>query len=176
MKKMKKILTIIFDGFGIRDEESGNAIKAAKMHTFEDFWNKYPHTLLEASEEPIGLLPGQMGNSEIGHMTIGAGRLIKSNCDKITDFFKTSDDNEMVKKISEDNFKRVHLMGLCSDGKIHSTIEHFLLMYNLLISKGFSKIYFHIITDGRDTKVDVAYDFMRWTAILIMKELNYIMI
>ena len=88
---MKKVLTIILDGFGMREEESGNAIKAANMHAFEEFWNNYPHTLLNASEESVGLLPGQMGNSEIGHMTIGAGRLIKSNVDKITDFFKTAD-------------------------------------------------------------------------------------
>lgn len=158
---MKKILTIIFDGFGIREEEAGNAIKAANMHTFEEFWNMYPHTLLGASEEFVGLLPGQMGNSEIGHMTIGAGRLIKSNVDKITDFFNTSNENESMSKLLLDNKRRVHLMGLCSDGKIHSTIEHFLSMYDLLVSKGFKEIYFHVITDGRDTKVDVAYNYIK---------------
>ena len=157
---MKKILTIIFDGFGIREEENGNAIKAAKMRTFEDFWNKYPHTLLKASEEAVGLLLGQMGNSEIGHMTIGAGRLIKSNLDKITDFFKKVEENNVAIDLLADNTKRVHLMGLCSDGKIHSTIEHFLMMYDLLVHKGFKEIYFHVITDGRDTKIDVAYDYI----------------
>lgn len=158
---MKKILTIIFDGFGFREDDKGNAIKAAKMRTFEEFWNKYPHTILEASEEAVGLLPGQMGNSEIGHMTIGAGRLIKSNLDKITDFFKTSEDNEKANDLFSKSIKRVHLMGLCSDGKIHSTVDHFISMYDLLVSKGFREIYFHVITDGRDTKVDVAYSFIK---------------
>ena len=88
---MKKILTIVFDGFGFRKEEYGNAIKAANMHNYENFWNNYPHTTLFASEERVGLLPGQMGNSEVGHMTIGAGRLIKSNMDKIADFFAKPD-------------------------------------------------------------------------------------
>lgn len=161
MKIMKKILTIIFDGFGIREAETGNAIKAANMHTFQEFWNKYPHAILNASEESVGLLPGQMGNSEIGHMTIGAGRLIKSKVEKITDFFKTADENEIANKLLADNSKRVHLMGLCSDGKSHSNIEHFTQMHELLVKNGFKEIYFHIITDGRDTKVDVAYDFIK---------------
>lgn len=158
---MKKVLTVIFDGFGIREEESGNAIKAANMHVFEDFWNKNPHTLLNASEQSVGLLPGQMGNSEIGHMTIGAGRLIKSNVDKISDFFNTADESELVKSLCENTSRKVHIMGLCSDGKIHSTIEHFISMYDYLVQKGFKDIYFHLITDGRDTKVDVAYSFIK---------------
>ncbi|MBE6148743.1 MAG: 2,3-bisphosphoglycerate-independent phosphoglycerate mutase [Firmicutes bacterium] len=157
---MKKILTIIFDGFGIRQEEDGNAVKAAQMHTFEEFWEKYPHSILSASEEAVGLLPGQMGNSEIGHMTIGAGRLIKSNIDKITDFFKTAEENEVGNLLLANPSRRIHLMGLCSDGKIHSTIDHFIAMYDLLVQKGFKEIYFHVITDGRDTKVDVAYNFI----------------
>ena len=76
---MKKILTIILDGFGIRDEEKGNAIKQAHMNNFNELWSKYPHALLGASEEAVGLAPGQAGNSEVGHMTIGAGRLLKQN-------------------------------------------------------------------------------------------------
>ena len=76
---MKKILTIIFDGFGIRTDEDGNAIIAARMKNFENLWNTYPHTTISASEEPIGLRPGQFGNSEIGHTTIGAGRIVPQN-------------------------------------------------------------------------------------------------
>jgi len=160
-ENMKKILTIIFDGFGIREEENGNAIKAAQMHTFESFWNKYPHAILSASEEPVGLLPGQMGTSEVGHMTIGAGRLIKSNIDKISDFFKEKSTNDVFQKMLEDNNRRIHLMGLCSDGMVHSTIEHIIMMYELLVQNGFQNIYFHLITDGRDTKVDVAYNYIK---------------
>jgi len=158
---MKKILTIIFDGFGIRDEETGNAVKSAGMHNFEELWEKYPHTLLDASEEKIGLLNGQMGNSEIGHMTIGAGRIIKSNIDKIDDFFSAEKENSASSKLLENTKRRIHLMGLCSDGKVHSSLDHFVSMYNMLVQKGFKNIYFHLITDGRDTKVNVAYDYIK---------------
>ena len=73
---MKKVLTIILDGFGYREEEEGNAIKKANLSTFPKLWDEYPHSLLAASEEPVGLKEGQFGNSEIGHTTIGAGRLV----------------------------------------------------------------------------------------------------
>lgn len=84
---MKKILTIILDGFGIREEEKGNAIKEAHMNTFNSLWDKYPHALLGASESSVGLAPGQAGNSEVGHMTIGAGRLLKQNEILVNDFY-----------------------------------------------------------------------------------------
>ena len=157
---MKKVLTIVFDGFGMREETNGNAIKAANMHNFEKFWNSNPHTTLFASEERVGLLKGQMGNSEVGHMTIGAGRLIKSNMDKISDFFSNPENSEAYNNLIADPNRTVHIMGLCSDGKIHSSITHFITMYEKLVKKGFKNIYFHVITDGRDTQVDVAYNFI----------------
>ena len=110
---MKKVLTIVFDGFGMRDEIEGNAVKAAKMHNFEEFYANYPHTTLYASEEYVGLLPGQMGNSEVGHLTIGAGRLIKSSKEKILDFFTDGyKDNEVVQKLAETPNKTVHIMAI----------------------------------------------------------------
>ncbi len=159
---MKKVLTIIFDGFGMRDEVEGNAIKAAKMHNFEEFYQNYPHTTLYASEEYVGLLPGQMGNSEVGHLTIGAGRLIKSSKEKILDFFTDGyKDNEAVRKLAETPDKTVHIMGLCSDGNIHAGVDDFLYMTELLYRLGYKKIYYHLITDGRDTKVDSAYTYIK---------------
>lgn len=157
---MKKIITIVLDGFGYREQIDGNAIKAANMHAFNDFWNKYPHTILGASEQSVGLLPGQMGNSEVGHMTIGAGRIIKSNMDKIADFFNDPSDNEVYKQLMSDPKRRVHLMGLCSDGNIHASIDHFMIMYDHLVKNGFQEIYFHLVTDGRDTPVNVAYKYI----------------
>lgn len=159
---MKKVLTIILDGFGLRQEENGNAVLAANMHNFSNFYLSNPHTTLYASEERVGLLKGQMGNSEVGHMTIGAGRLIKSNKDKISDFFNSDmSSNEAVSLLLSDISKRVHIMGLASDGDIHAGIDNFLSMYDFLVSKGFKEIYFHLITDGRDTKVDVAYNYIK---------------
>ena len=159
---MKKILTIVFDGFGHREDENGNAVKAAQMHNFNSFYNDNPHTTLYASEEHIGLMPGQMGNSEVGHMTIGAGRIIKSNKTMIEEFFNSDiSQNESFIDLIADSDRKVHIMGLCSDGNVHASVDNFISMHELLCKCGMKKIYFHLITDGRDTKVDVAYKFIK---------------
>ena len=164
---MKKVLTIIFDGFGIKDSEAGNAIKAAGMNVFNDFYDNNPHCLLSASEESVGLAPGQMGNSEIGHMTIGGGRKIRSNVDKIADFFQC--DNEQINHLCSNKDRRIHIIGLCSDGNVHSSLEHFSLMYETLLKNGMKNIYFHLITDGRDTQINVAYSYIKAINNMILK-------
>ena len=167
---MKKILTIILDGFGYREEEKGNAILAAHMKTFTELWNKYPHALLEASEEAVGLSKGQAGNSEVGHMTIGAGRLLKQNEMLVNDFLKEPDmENANVIKLLENKDKDVHIMGLCSDGNIHAGVDDFLSMYKFLIDNGFTKIHFHLITDGRDTGVHDAMKYINMIKDIIIK-------
>lgn len=162
---MKKILTIIFDGFGFRTDEDGNAIIAARMKNFENLWNTYPHTTISASEEPIGLRPGQFGNSEIGHTTIGAGRIVPQNETLVDNFFEDIDNNltyQMLIDYTRSNPNQaVHLMGLCSNGLVHSNMEHFIKFYNHLINNGVHNIYFHLITDGRDTAVDSSYGFIK---------------
>ena len=158
---MKKILTIILDGFGIREEENGNAIKQAHMNNFNELWSKYPHALLGASEEAVGLAPGQAGNSEVGHMTIGAGRLLKQNEILVNDFLSSPDmENKNVIKLLENKEKDIHIMGLCSDGNIHAGVDDFVNMYKFLVNNGFSKIHFHLITDGRDTGVHDAMKYI----------------
>lgn len=158
---MKKILTIILDGFGYREEEYGNAIKAAQMNTFNKIWEEYPHSLLYASEEAVGLNEGQFGNSETGHQTIGAGRVIKQNETLIDDFFNSDIlENEAFNKLIENKNKRVHLMGLCSDGNVHAGIDDIIKMYELLVKNGINNIFFHVITDGRDTSVNSAYKYI----------------
>lgn len=165
---MKKIVTIIFDGFGMRDEEKGNAVKAADMVNFNKFWNKYPHALLDASEEKVGLSKGQFGNSEVGHMTIGAGRLVKQNETIVNELLASIEENEVFKDLIKENGKRIHLMGLCSDGNVHAGIDDFINLYNTLIKNGFTKIYFHLITDGRDTNPMSAYKYIK----MIEDEIN----
>ena len=158
---MKKILTIILDGFGYREEEEGNAIKAANMTTFNSLWNEYPHALLGASEEAVGLSHNQAGNSEVGHMTIGAGRLIKQNETIVDDFLANPDlNNKNLEYLLSLKDKDVHIMGLASDGNIHAGIDDFFNMYNLLVDKGFTKIHFHLITDGRDTGIHEANKYI----------------
>ena len=165
---MKKIVTIIFDGFGMRDEVKGNAVKAADMVNFNKFWNKYPHALLDASEEKVGLSKGQFGNSEVGHMTIGAGRLVKQNETIVNELLASIEENEIFKDLIKENGKRIHLMGLCSDGNVHAGIDDFINLYNTLIKNGFTKIYFHLITDGRDTNPMSAYKYIK----MIEDEIN----
>lgn len=167
---MKKILTIILDGFGYREEEKGNAILAAHMKTFTELWNKYPHALLEASEEAVGLSKGQAGNSEVGHMTIGAGRLLKQSEMLVNDFLKEPDmENANVIKLLDNKDKDIHIMGLCSDGNIHAGVDDFLSMYKFLIDNGFTKIHFHLITDGRDTGVHDAMKYINMIKDIIIK-------
>src|SRR5574344_2568305 len=115
---MKKVLTIILDGFGIRNDVNSNAIKSAKLPNFDNLLNKYSHSLLQASERAVGLEKGQMGNSEVGHLTIGAGRLIKQNFMQIEDLFKNDElkdnatFNNLVNYVKEHDCP-LHLMALC---------------------------------------------------------------
>lgn len=160
---MRKVLTVVLDGFGYREEEFGNAIKMADTINFDKLWEKYPHTTLFASEEYVGLNPGEFGNSEIGHMTIGAGRKIMQHGPKITEFLKSINKentifNEIIELAKE---KTIHIMGLYSDGKVHSNLEHFISIYNILKENNAKNIHFHLITDGRDTKVNAAVNFVK---------------
>jgi len=158
---MKKILTIILDGFGYREEEYGNAIKAAQMEVFNKLWEEYPHSLLKASEEAVGLNEGQFGNSETGHQTIGAGRKILQNETLIDNLLENEIlENEIFKGLLEKKDKTIHLMGLCSDGNVHAGIDDVINMYELLVKNGFTKIYFHVITDGRDTDPHSSYKYI----------------
>lgn len=162
---MKKILTVILDGFGYREEEHGNAIKMAKMDNYNKLWEEYPHTTLFASEEPIGLKEGQFGNSEIGHMTIGAGRMVRSNNTLVDDFVtnKMATDEQFLELIEEykENPRNIHIMGMVSDKDVHSNINHMLTVFKLLKESAVKDVYFHLITDGRDTPVDVAYKYIK---------------
>ncbi len=159
---MKKILTVIFDGFGMKEKKEGNAPKEARMDNFNTMWEEYPHALLEASEEAVGLHPNQPGNSEVGHITIGAGRLLKQPEILVDEFLANIDmHNPMVEKLLTYQDKTIHMMGLCSDGNVHAGIDDFLKMYNFLVSKGFKDIVFHLITDGRDTPVTSAYTYIK---------------
>lgn len=158
---MKKILTIILDGFGIRDESYGNAIKEANTECFNKLWEEYPHSLLRASEEAVGLKEGQFGNSETGHQTIGAGRLVKQNEILVDEFLKSNLlENETFTKLLLNKDKDIHLMGLCSDGNVHAGIDDCIKLYEELVKNGCKKIHFHLITDGRDTDVHSSYNYI----------------
>ena len=153
---MKKILLLIMDGFGYREETHGNAIKDANMETFNKLWEKYPHSILQASGSYVGLPDNQFGNSEVCHTAIGVGKKIKQDITIINDSVNDEsikDNEELVKLVEhvKTNQSTLHLMGLLSDGGVHSDINYMIKIIPMLKELGIEKIIFHAITDGRDT-------------------------
>jgi len=163
---MKKVLLCILDGVGLRNESYGNAVKNAKMPNFEYLWNNYPHTSLEASSGYVGLPDGQMGNSEVGHGTIGSGRITYQSLEKINRSIKDGSfykNQELLKAIehAKQNNSNLHLIGLLSDGGIHSNINHLFSLLETCHQQDFTRIFIHVITDGRDTAPDSGIEFIQ---------------
>lgn len=147
---------IILDGFGHRDAVAYNAIRKDGAVHFKKLWENYPHTYIQASGLDVGLPAGQMGNSEVGHLNIGAGRIVYQELTRIT---KSIDDGDFFRNPAflkaMDNCKQkktaLHLMGLCSDGGVHSHLEHLYALVRMAKEQGLSKVYIHCFMDGRDT-------------------------
>ena len=153
---MKPIVLCILDGVGISDKVEGNAFKLANTPNFDYLWNKYPNSLLNASSEYVGLQSGQMGNSEVGHLNIGSGRLIYQPSQLINEYIRNKsffDNKELLKVIKhvKDNNSNLHIMGLVSDAGVHSLMGHFKALIQMAKDNDVKKLYFHIFTDGRDT-------------------------
>lgn len=162
---MQPLVLCILDGVGIRKNQHGNAFYQAHTPNFDYLWDHYPHTLLEASGPMVGLPKGQMGNSEVGHMNIGAGRVVYQPLERINQeienqqFFENPallDVMEHVKK----NHAKLHLCGLVSDGGIHSHINHLFACLEMAKKQGIEHVYVHAFLDGRDTLPKVADQFM----------------
>lgn len=162
------VALIILDGFACRDEISGNAVKAAKKPNFDRYWNEFPHNQLRADGEFVGLPDGQMGNSEVGHMNIGAGRVVYQSLTRINiavrdeSFYKVPELVEAVKTAKESG-KSLHLMGLLSDGGVHSHYEHLFALVRLAKQYDLEKVYIHGFLDGRDVAPDSALGYIRKT-------------
>nr|YP_009346921.1 phosphoglycerate mutase [Gracilaria firma]APR74456.1 phosphoglycerate mutase [Gracilaria firma] len=152
---MKPIILTILDGWGYSEKITGNAIQLAETPTIDKLWKNYPHTLLNASGEDVGLPKNQMGNSEVGHTTIGAGRIINQDLVSINKsienmaFFKNAIIKDICKKIKNQNTK-LHLIGLCSNGGVHSHINHLFALLDIIQKYNITTC-IHAITDGRDT-------------------------
>ena len=163
--KMKPILLTIIDGFGLREETKGNAVKLASKPTFDFLWNTYPHSKLEASGEQVGLPAGQMGNSEVGHLNIGGGRIVYQPLELISKEIREGkffDNKELKKVMAHVNEKdsKLHIFGLLSDGGIHSHINHILALLDMAKKEGVKRVYVHAFLDGRDTLPDVACQYL----------------
>lgn len=154
--KVNPVLLIILDGFGCRSERAHNAIALANKPNWSQLWNRYPHTLIHASETEVGLPKGQMGNSEVGHLNLGAGRVVYQEFTRIDHAIESGAffANPMLKatiKDAKDRDGALHILGLLSDGGVHSHENHIHAMLKMAIDEGLRKIYIHAFLDGRDT-------------------------
>ena len=161
----KPLVLMILDGFGINHADYGNAIHAAKKPNLDKYFAQYPHTQLGASGLDVGLPDGQMGNSEVGHTNIGAGRIVYQELTRITKSIQDGDffENEALLSAVENckkNNSSLHLMGLLSDGGVHSHIEHLYGLLELAKKHGLSKVYVHCFMDGRDVPPTSGKEFV----------------
>jgi len=152
----KKVILIILDGWGNAPAWGGNAIEEAETPAMDNLWRKFPHTIIKAAEGAVGLPIHEPGNSEVGHLNLGSGQIVRQNLPGITaliddkSFFK----NEILLGAivhAKENSSNIHLIGLVSDGGVHSHITHLYALLDLLKQKNFNKVFIHMITDGRDT-------------------------
>ncbi len=167
MTQIKPLLLIIMDGWGWREEVEGNAIRLAGTPNLDEFQKHYPFTLLKCSGEAVGLPEGQMGNSEVGHLNIGAGRIVYQDLTRINKaiaqgtFFENPVLNEAFRRAKETGGK-VHLLGLLSDGGVHSHIEHLYALLELAQRHGLQKkTFIHAFMDGRDTPPSSGIHYMQ---------------
>ncbi len=162
---MKPFVLCIMDGVGEREEIHGNAVKQANTPNLDKLKEKYGFSTLEASGVEVGLPKGQMGNSEVGHMNIGAGRIIYQPLQLINHaieegtFFQNEEILKVMRHVKE-NHSKLHLMGLLSDGGVHSTIYHLLALLDMCKQNGIENVYLHLCTDGRDVDPHSAYSYI----------------
>lgn len=156
---MRPIALIIFDGWGFETRTEGNAIYTAKKPCWDHLWETYQHSLIVPYGQRVGLPIGQMGNSEVGHLNIGAGRIIRMDISKIDHAIETGElaSNKEIKGAMEHVQKTdgaLHFMGLMSDGGVHSLQAHLYALLQIAKNAGLKKIFIHAFTDGRDTAPD----------------------
>lgn len=161
----KPFALIILDGFGYREALAHNPTRTTTLPTLNALFSRYPHTLIEASGEAVGLPKGQMGNSEVGHLHIGAGRKVPQDLTRINraiqsgEFFNNPILKNALQKAKKNNVA-VHVIGLLSDGGVHSHVNHLTAMIEMIAAEGIQKNYLHAICDGRDTPPKSALNFI----------------
>lgn len=163
----KRALLVICDGMGFSDNEEKNAVKDSTTPTLDSLIKDYPHTLIQPGGELVGLPSGVAGNSEVGHMNIGAGRPVRQDLVRINEAIANHSFKEMEKfqeliKTTNSNSKRIHLMGLLSDGGVHSHIDHLKAIIGYINELAPEiKIYLHAFSDGRDTSKTTGIDYIK---------------
>ncbi|NDE38694.1 MAG: 2,3-bisphosphoglycerate-independent phosphoglycerate mutase, partial [Synechococcaceae bacterium WBA_2_066] len=160
------MVLVILDGWGENPATNHNAIRLAKTPVMDALWHAYPHTLIQASGAHVGLPEGQMGNSEVGHLTIGSGRVIRQELVRISEevkkgqFKQNQALNGMAAKLLESG-GTLHLLGLLSDGGVHSHINHIGGLLKWAAAKKLKRVCIHGITDGRDTPTNSSIGFIK---------------
>jgi 2,3-bisphosphoglycerate-independent phosphoglycerate mutase len=165
MASRKPVALIILDGFGLRADVTGNAVAQANKPNYDRYWSHYPHTTLTASGEAVGLPDGQMGNSEVGHLNIGAGRIVYQDLTRISKSIRDGEffDNETLLgavRHAKSRGKKLHLYGLLSDGGVHSHISHLFAILELAKKEELEDVYIHAFLDGRDVSPDSAKGYV----------------
>lgn len=169
------VALIILDGFGLRDEKLGNAVALSNKPNYDLLWNNFPHATLTACGEAVGLPDGQMGNSEVGHLNIGAGRIVYQSLTRINksireaDFFKNEALLQAVEH-AKNNGTALHLMGLLSDGGVHSHYEHLFALLRLAKVNGLDRVFVHAFLDGRDVGPQTALAYIEETEKVMQEE------
>jgi 2,3-bisphosphoglycerate-independent phosphoglycerate mutase len=158
---LPSVCIVVLDGWGLAPDGPGNAISLADTPVFDDLWARYPHTTLIACGRAVGLPAGQMGNSEVGHLNLGAGAVVKQDLTLIDEAAELPDfgANEALKAALEGS-ERVHLAGLVSDGGVHSSLEHLGALIRMAAAHGVPDLVIHAFTDGRDTLPTAGAEFL----------------
>ncbi len=163
-KRPKPIVLTVLDGWGFRAETKGNAIALARKPNYDALMNKFANTLIQTSGPAVGLPQGQMGNSEVGHMNIGAGRVVHMDITRIDLLIanKQLDQVPLFQQAMERGRQRqLHFVGLLSDGGVHSHIQHLFALLEMAKQQKVEKVFVHVLTDGRDTAPNSGRDYVR---------------
>jgi 2,3-bisphosphoglycerate-independent phosphoglycerate mutase len=163
-KRPKPIVLTVLDGWGYRSETQGNAIALARKPNYDRLLKGFPNTLIHTSGPFVGLPEGQMGNSEVGHMNMGAGRVVQMDITRIDQLIATGDFYRhplLLEAMQRGREHQLHLMGLVSDGGVHSQLQHLFALLRLAKEQRVSRVFIHCFTDGRDTPPNSGIDYIR---------------
>jgi 2,3-bisphosphoglycerate-independent phosphoglycerate mutase len=150
----ERVVLVVLDGWGLADPGPGNAVELADTPVFDELWETYPHTTLTAWGEAVGLPEGQMGNSEVGHLNLGAGTIVKQDLLRIDEAIADGSFFENEALLAACQTDRLHLLGLVSEGGVHASMGHLKALIELAARQGVEDVVIHAFTDGRDTNPD----------------------
>src|SRR5277367_3003696 len=163
-KRPKPIVLTVLDGWGFRAEAKGNAIALARKPAYDDLMKRFSNTLIHTSGPYVGLPEGQMGNSEVGHMNIGAGRIVHMDITRVDALISTGElfrQPLLLEAMHRGRERQLHLIGLLSDGGVHSHIHHLFELLRMARENKVTRVFVHCFMDGRDTPPNSGIDFIR---------------